>query len=421
MSHTDKPKRHSKSLKTQKLHVDDLRLGMFVSKLDCDWLDTSFLLQGFTLDSLAQIEEIKKYSAHAWVDQEVDQWVNETGLKNIASGSRVTPKKFEHHDQLSAQEEHHQARAIYTASKQATHNILVRASSGPPVQTLETEQTVHHCVQSILRNPDALLWMSKIRNRDEYTAEHCLNVCILAIAFGRHMKLAEQELYQIGTAGLLHDVGKMRVQPEILNKPGKLTEKEFKAMSAHVIHGRNLLQQTPNIAKEVIEAAHAHHERIDGNGYPRRLKDSDISFHAKVVSIVDVYDAITSHRCYAPARPVTEALKILYEHRGTQFDETLVLAFIQFIGLYPPGSIVELENGMVGLVLATNQDARHMPKIIRVRDQNKAECTHEFIDLSLIGKDELSKDHVIKSMHIDGTFGIYLKDFKAKGLSFAIG
>ena len=394
---------------------------MFVAELDCDWLVTPFLLQGFTIETRDQIDTLRTHCQHVWVDTKTLGKTELTRLKKLDKATPTKAAKASAAPTVSAQEEHRQARQIYSTSKEVTVNILKSAAAGPPIKLPETDATVHHCVQSILRNPDALLWMSRIRNKDEYTAEHCLNVCILAIAFGKHLGLSDQALYTVGTAGLLHDVGKMRVPPAILNKPGKLTDKEFKAMSAHVVHGRNLLQQTPDIAKEIIEAAHAHHERIDGTGYPRKLKDADISYHSRIISIIDAYDAITSQRCYANARPTTEALKILYEHKGKQFDEQLTLSFIQFIGLYPPGSIVELENGRVGLVLATNQQAKHLPKIICVRDQNKQPCKHEFMDLSLISSGQLSQDHLIKQMHVDGSFDIFIKAFKAKGLSFAIG
>ncbi|BFM11417.1 HD-GYP domain-containing protein [Simiduia litorea] len=394
---------------------------MFVSDLDCDWLVTPFLLQGFEIENLEQIETLRTHCKHVWVTTKTIPTNPTTPLLTISAEPAKKTTVPTQSVSVSAEEEHRQARGIYNTSKLVAHNILNSAASGPPIRIPDADATVHHCVQSILRNPDALLWMSKIRNKDEYTAEHCLNVCILAIAFGRHLGLPEQELYKVGTAGLLHDVGKMRVAPAVLNKPGKLTPKEFKAMSAHVVHGRNLLQQTPNIAKEVIDAAHSHHERIDGTGYPRKLKGEDISHLSKIISIVDTYDAITSHRCYATARPTTEALKILYEQRGQQFDTELTLAFIKFVGLYPPGTIVELANGRLGLVLATNEQAKHLPKIICVTDVNKETCKQEFIDLSLIGRGELSEDHLIKQLHVDGSFGIHLREFKAKGLNFAIG
>lgn len=410
--------RKSTRLNTRKVAVDDLRPGMFVCKLDRDWLETPFLLQGFRIERQSDIAQLREYCRYVWVDVTEEVWES-TSHDSLKAQDSGRPKA--HPIKHSAQAEHARAKKIYDASRSVTKDLLTKASSGPPIAFDEAENTVQHCVDSILSNPDALLWMSKIRDQDEYTAEHCLNVCILAIAFGRHLRLAEQQLFQLGMAGLLHDVGKMRVPSDILNKPGSLSDKEMRAMRAHVVHGRNLLQQTPNIDKLVIDAAHAHHERLDGGGYPRRLDGDDIGKITRLISIVDTFDAITSHRCYAPARPVTDALRILYESRGTQFDEALVLEFIQFIGLYPPGSIVELENGMVGLVIATNETAHHLPKIIKVCDADKQPCEQEFLDLSLTQTGALSRDYLIRQLHVDGSFGIFIRDFKARGLSFAIG
>lgn len=410
--------RKSTRLSSRKIAVDDLRPGMFVCKLDRDWLDTPFLLQGFRIEHANDIARLREYCRHVWVDVTEETW---DSVGHETPGAQSSDRRQVHPIKQSAQAEHARARKVYDTSRAVTKNLLTKASSGPPIAFDEAENTVQHCVDSILSNPDALLWMSKIRNQDEYTAEHCLNVCILAIAFGRHLQLTEEQLFQLGMAGLLHDVGKMRVPSEILNKPGGLTDKEMRAMRAHVVHGRNLLQQTPNIARPIIDAAHAHHERLDGGGYPRKLDGNEIGKITRLVSIVDTFDAITSHRCYAPARPVTDALRILYEARGTQFDEALVLEFIQFIGLYPPGSIVELENGIIGLVIATNDEAHHLPKIIKVRDADKQPCEQAFLDLSLTRTGELSRDYLIRHLHVDGSFGICIRDFKARGLSFAVG
>jgi putative nucleotidyltransferase with HDIG domain len=412
MNDSSKHTNTAQKLKTLKCRVDDLRIGMYVSDLDCDWLDTPFLLQGFTITTEAEVETLRAHCKHVFIEYNEDYQLRPADDDSVLNDG-LQKNKQNYKTQLSAEEEHEQARKIYHANKATAINILNSAAQGKPVSLPEAETAVRSCVQSILRNPDALLWMSKIRNRDEYTAEHCLNVSILAIAFGRHLELTEEELYTVGLAGLLHDVGKMRVPAEILNKPGKLTDKEFKIISTHAVHGRNLLQQTPQIPKAVIEAAHGHHERIDGGGYPLHTKGEDISPYARIIAIVDSYDAITSNRCYSDARPVTEAMKILYENRGKQFDEELTLDFIQFVGLYPPGSIVELENGMVGLVLAKNKGAQHLPKIIRVRDEDKQPCAYKLLDLSDIARGKLDKSYLIKHLHIDGSFGVHIKDHRA--------
>jgi len=138
-----------------------------------------------------------------------------------------------------------------------------------------------------------MLWLSKIREESSYTSDHCLNVCVLAVAFGRHLGIEKNELEELGLCGLLHDIGKMRVPDEILNKPGRLSEKEFNLMKAHTVHGRNLLLSAKNVYAGAIDVAYNHHERIDGNGYPRKLDAAKISRFTRIISIVDVYDACT--------------------------------------------------------------------------------------------------------------------------------
>ena len=268
-----------------------------------------------------------------------------------------------------------------------------------------------------MRNPDALLWMSKIRSQDEYTAEHCLNVCILAIAFGRHLGMSEADLEKLGLCGLLHDVGKMRVQPEVLHKPGALNDKELASMRAHATHGRNLLMSSPGIPNSTIDVAYSHHEKVDGSGYPRGLKSAGISELAKIIAIVDAYDAMTADRCYSPSIPSTEALKIIFKDRNTHFDDRLALEFIKSVGLYPPGTIVELVNGLVGIVFETNTKYRHLPKMIVVKNQETQLGKVVMVDLADVEKKKMDKTFLIKRALKEGSFGVFMKDYRDQGLA----
>jgi HD-GYP domain-containing protein (c-di-GMP phosphodiesterase class II) len=233
----------------------------------------------------------------------------------------------------------------------------------------------------------------------------------------RHLGLSEEQLQQLGLCGLLHDVGKMRVPPEVLNKPGGLNPKEMRIMMAHTIHGRNLLMAAGNIYSGAIDVAYNHHERMDGQGYPRKLSGDAISLFSRIVSIVDAYDAMTANRCYQRARTSTEALKIIYQERGKQFDEKLALAFLETVGLYPPGSIVELYNGAVGVVLEASTQYRHLPLVMLVRSAGGDKLDKgQICNLSLIESGQLSKDHLIRKVHADGAFGISLRAFQEKNL-----
>ncbi|MGE0344300.1 MAG: HD-GYP domain-containing protein, partial [Porticoccaceae bacterium] len=311
--------------------------------------------------------------------------------------------------------EHEVARQVLDAGRVNVKSLLRSAQMGQMLDTAVAEATVDACVHSILRNPEALLWMSRIKNQNEYTAEHCLNVCVLAIAFGRHLRMTEEELHLLGLCGLLHDVGKMRIPAEILDKPGKLTVEEFEVMKQHTVIGHELLQsQSGQVHALVLDVVLNHHERPDGSGYPRALGGRGISEFARIVSVVDAYDAITSNRCYAPEQPSADAQKIIFENRGTQFDEEVALQFIQAVGPYPPGTLVELRNGMAGIVLAGKPRFRHLPTVLVLRDENKQPMEERTVELDLTDTGELSKEFLIKRTVPDGAFGISLREYRVR-------
>lgn len=401
------------SEKTIKIHISELKIGMFVSKLDRPWLETPFLMQGFVIESLDDIDVVAEYSQFVWIDAVSQEWIAPEERASLSGQS----KKVSYINKVDTKAEHAAAMNTYREARRLTRTFLDDLRLGGVINTEQAKSTVKECVHSILRNSDALIWMSKIRSQDEYTAEHCLNVCILAIAFGRHLGMGEADLERLGLCGLLHDVGKMRVQQDVLNKPSSLTEKEFDMMKAHTVHGRNLLMASPGIPNSTIDVAYSHHEKIDGTGYPRGLKASGISEMAKIIAIIDAYDAMTADRCYSPSIPSTEALKIIFKDRGTHFDERLALEFIKSVGLYPPGTLVELVNGLIGIVFETHNKYRHLPKIIAVKKQNKRLEKNVLIDLSNVESGKLEKSFLIKRALNDGAFGVFIKDYREQGLA----
>lgn len=401
------------SEKTIKIHVSELKIGMFVSELDRPWLETPFLMQGFVVETLDDIDTIAEYSQHVWVDAVTVEWVPPEERALLKDQS----KKVTYINKVDAKAEHTAAIDTYKSARRITRTLLDDIRLGGVINTEQAKSTVKECVHSILRNPDALLWMSKIRSQDEYTAEHCLNVCILAIAFGRHLGMSEADLEKLGLCGLLHDVGKMRVQPEVLHKPGALNDKELASMRAHATHGRNLLMSSPGIPNSTIDVAYSHHEKVDGSGYPRGLKSAGISELAKIIAIVDAYDAMTADRCYSPSIPSTEALKIIFKDRNTHFDDRLALEFIKSVGLYPPGTIVELVNGLVGIVFETNTKYRHLPKMIVVKNQETQLGKVVMVDLADVEKKKMDKTFLIKRALKEGSFGVFLKDYRDQGLA----
>lgn len=399
------------SEKTIKIHISELKIGMFVSQLDRPWLETPFLMQGFIVESLDDIDAISQYSQHVWVDAIQQEWISPE--MRAQSQSRPSPRYI---NKIDTKAEHAAAQGVYKEARQLTRTLLDGIRLGSVISTAQAKLTVRDCVDSVLRNSDALLWMSKIRSQDEYTAEHCLNVCILAIAFGRHLEMSEADLEKVGLCGLLHDVGKMRVDQSILNKPSALTDSEFDVIKTHTIHGRNLLMASVGIPNSAVDAAYSHHEKVDGSGYPRQLKSSGISEMAKIIAIVDAYDAMTADRCYSEGIPSTEALKIIFKDRGTHFDDRLALQFIQCVGLYPPGTLIELVNGLVAIVFETNSRYRHLPKVIALNKQDVPLKKPMLIDLADVEKGTLEKSFLIRRALKDGSFGVYIKDHQAQGM-----
>lgn len=405
------------SSNSRKVRVGDLRVGMFVSQLDRDWLDTPFLMQGFRIEEEEDIDVIGEYCEFVFVDEALSKKIDKDLSPPGGLASQVRPNPDIFVPEVPVEDEHRRIIGTFRQARRLTKTLLDDIRLGGAINSDQAKATVNDCVKSVIRHPDALVWMSKMRDENEYTAEHCLNVCILAVAFGRQLGMGQEELQDLGMCGLLHDVGKMKVPPEVLDKPGALTTEEMRIMMAHTLHGRNLLLSTEGIFSGAVDVALSHHERIDGLGYPRQLPGTSISRYSKIIAIVDAYDAMTADRCYQSARTSTEAMKIIYKERGRHFDEQLALKFLQTVGLYPVGSIVELNSGCIGLVIETNPRFRHLPRIVLLRDKDKKPFEKEqIVDLALVEKGEIGKEFLIKQVWKDKSFGITLKSYLEREL-----
>ena len=423
-----------------KVPVAQLQKGMYVAELDRPWEDTPFLLQGFEIRHKSQAKKVAEYCQFVYVRQQEKKVASPKPQRQKASriGAVVTdkveatlatpapavePTPVPHGSEAVStqsgsssdsgqQRPDHQelGQAVRSEGKRAIGGLLHSAQMGQMLGTDAAEQTVTECVDSILADEDAMFWMSSMKRRHRYSAEHCLNVCILAVAFGHHLNFDGQKLYELGMCGLLSDIGKMEVSTAILDKYGALTPEETHAMQNHTVEGHRLLSERGGCPL-ATEVALNHHERPDGRGYPQGLHSEEISEYAKIISIIGAYDAMTSERSFTSAKSPVEAQKILYENRGTQFDEEYALQFMQAIGPYPPGTWVELHNGMYGLVLAGRRKFRHFPRVILVLDGDKKLTEERIVDLHLTESGELGKDFLVKKTHKDGTHSLRLKDF----------
>jgi putative nucleotidyltransferase with HDIG domain len=409
------------------IHVSQLKLGMFVSELDKSWLDTPFVVQGMPMTSQRDIDAIAEHAIYVWIDP-LKQAANSLGklktIDSLASPSQLKPlmkipvaveghkRRRNYTNSVSAVAEHKVAEGLYVRSRKAVKAILTRVAEQGDVAIEEARSIVNSCVKSVIRNPDALMWMSKIRAQDEYTAEHCLNVCILAMVYGRHLGLVEKDIVRLGLCGLLHDVGKMKIPNELLNKAEKLSAVEFDLIKGHALKGYELLNSSQSFIPPIVaEVAKSHHERMDGRGYPHRVPAAALDDMVRMITLVDAYDAMTSDRCYSKGKSNTEALKIIYEQMGAQFDEKLAIEFIRCIGIYPAGTIVELMNGSVGVVIEINQQYRHLPKVLILRDAEGKEEHPYYLNLVEIEFGNLSSDHLVRSTLRNGALGIAVGDY----------
>jgi putative nucleotidyltransferase with HDIG domain len=257
-------------------------------------------------------------------------------------------------------------------------------------------------VESVIRNPDALVCLAQLKKRDEYTVTHSMRVCILALTFGRHLDFTAEELNLLGLGALLHDVGKMKIPESILNKPDRLTPEEFEIIKTHVPHGVAILESHPGIPKAAIELVHSHHERYNGAGYIRGLKGDNIGLFGSIGAIVDCYDAITSDRVYHAGISSYDALGVMYSARRRDYHPELVEQFIQCMGVYPIGCLVEFNTGSVGVVVSVNRERRLRPRVSMVLMPDKTPYTPaKIVDLM-----QHDTDLEIRKVLPAGSFGI---------------
>lgn len=363
----------------KKVDVDQLQVGMFVEELDRPWLETPFALQGLQIHSRDEIDQLRRYCRFVYVHTgpEIGPGLITSPFerRKLIPPPRPKPKQQPSGNELPVSnhfsQDLQQAAQIREETRQLIEQMHQDIRLGRSIDTAGAQNLVNNMVDSIRKSPDALVWMTHLKQRDAYTAIHSMNVCVLALAFGHHLGLSHQQLQELGLGALLHDIGKIRVPLEILNKPGRLDEQEVAIMQEHPSLGIAVLNHSQQLGEAALAVVQSHHERFNGGGYPQQLRGNELHLYPQLVSVVDVYDALTSDRVYRPGMPPPEAMKLMYSWRERDFEPQLMERFVQCVGIYPSGSVVELATGEVGVVMPTDRKQRFKPIVMLVLDAHK--------------------------------------------------
>jgi putative nucleotidyltransferase with HDIG domain len=375
----------------KRIRSDQLRPGMYIHDLNCGWMDHPFAFNAFRVDDEKKIErviasgirelyidstkglDVEDAQTHAEFHAELDEKINK-----LAASHEVKPHP------VSLREEVSVAKVVHQDAHKVVHHLMSDIRMGKQIEVVGMTPVVESITDSIFRNKDAFISLARIKKKDEYTFQHSVSVCALLVAFSRALDYEKNVIMEAGLGGLLHDIGKMKIPDYILNKPAPLSDEEFEIMKSHAAIGRDLLEHTPGVPETAIIITGQHHERHDGTGYPDRLKDIQISPLGQMASIVDVYDALTSNRIYHKGMEPTAALKKLFEWSKFHFNAALVERFICLIGIYPVGTLVKLESGLLAVVISPGQESLLRPSVRVVFDVKKDQPVTPYdIDLAL--------------------------------------
>jgi HD-GYP domain-containing protein (c-di-GMP phosphodiesterase class II) len=391
-----------------KIDTADLERGMFVAQLDRPWLETPFLFQGFEIREDSEIRQLRQYCRHVYVDASRSSMPREKLLQATGkeekygaalNGARraVQPRprhlrwkvidflsRFDptgrladrlaqkhYRNTVSVAAEAPRATRAYDSAVDTMNEVIEGIQQGKGVDVGRVKDAVAPMIDSVLRNQDAMAWLVYLRKRDQYTYQHSIASSVWAVMLGRHLGFDRHGLDTLAMGGMLLDIGKAKVPEEILLKEGALDESELARMRAHVKLGLDIVKSTPGINADVLAMIASHHERHDGSGYPQGLVGNDIPVFGRISGLVDCFDAMTTRRPYATAKSSYDAIRELNSLAGTRFQKELVEQFVQALGMFPTGTLVELSTGEVGIVIEQNRVRRLRPRIMALLDADK--------------------------------------------------
>lgn len=369
-----------------RIHVDDLKVGMNILSCDKAWLKLPFF--GGSVKSINDITTLKNYGVrYVFIkkeDVEIDNFGESEGELDTKSINDTLLREAKQRDVgefAPTIEEVEYLQRIHGFAQKATKNMFLDVRSGKTADSETAKFIVNSFVDSCFKKPALIASLTRLKSFDDYTFTHSINVSVLNISLGKKLGMDSDELKIIGLGGLFHDIGKMMIPDNVLNKPGKLTDSEYELIKKHVEYGYDIVKQYKWFPEAAYKCVLQHHERSDGAGYPEGLKDHEITKYGKISAIVDVYDAITSDRIYHKGMIPSKAMKLLFGWSGTHFNKILVKFFVDILGIYPVGTLVLLDTGELAIVFETNKKDPTRPVVMVITDCEKRKCEPYLFDL----------------------------------------
>jgi len=397
----------------RRVFVDDLEVGMYVSRLDCDWSDTPFPLQGVPIASRDDIDKLRRFCKYVFVD--LHRRVMPARVTTVAPASTARPAPSRlvpsntYIDTAVFDDEVPRAREALDTVASFADRLIDDLQSGRAIEPEAVEEAVRPMVDSVLRSGDALFWMETLRRRDSYTYQHAVGCSTLAAAFGRHMGFASDAIVSLAAGGLLMDVGKSQLPEELLERTGPLNDGEWELARQHVQEGMAILDHSGVTDQEVRDMVLTHHERFDGTGYPNGLAGTAIPLSGRMAAIIDTYHAMSTPRPYRPAMSQHLAIRQLYAGRDREFQGELVEQFQACLGVYPTGSLVELNTGEIAVVMVQNQTRRLQPRVALLTRTDKT-ALDDFVVVDLMRQVDAVRREIQRTLPA-GSYGIDPREF----------
>ena len=375
----------------KRIEVRNLKLGMHLHELCGSWMSHPFWRSSFLIDDPRDIRRIIDSGiSEAWIDTAKGRDVEGGEAKKMIDAQIDMALRQSDSDDDGESEagsvpiadEMRRAAKICAKSKEAVVSMFQHARMGKAIEAENVVPLVEELYRSVVRNPGALISIARLKNADDYTYMHSVAVCALMIALARQLRTSEDDVRAAGLAGLLHDVGKMAIPLEVLNKPSKLSDEEFELVKGHPREGYRMLLQGRDISATALDVCLHHHEKVDGTGYPDGLAADNISLFAKMGAVCDVYDAITSNRPYKNGWNPGEAVRKMAEWSKGHFDLKVFHAFVKSVGIYPVGALVRMRSRRLGVIIDRSDGSLLQPKVkVFYSMKSQARLVPEVLDL----------------------------------------